>query len=329
MSALNQAERSLATLGPRKPLAEIVVTLNLWYHEYEAQAYDGRHPEIFDSLPDVWQTMTALAVERLGSRPLRVLDFGCGTGFATGVVLSSLKDQVREVVCHDLSPAMLERCRARFSTEPRVRTAATVSELARDGEHFDLLVTNSLLHHLPSPVEVFEPLTSCLARDAVWITGHEPSRRFLLNPVCQQLLDEYRASQRWQRFLSPSRIVRRLARASGFHPSPAARTAERAWSSGLFDQRPTPQAISELVDLHVPVSSEQALTGRGFDPTDVGNSWPRGWNRLWLTTYNFMGPHPETGLSRHWRDRCADLQRQFPLDGANFCAVWQRGGASE
>ena len=85
---------------------------------------------------DAWNEALAAIAE---ARPRRVLDAGCGTGeFARSIAAP-------EVVGVDLSPAIVERARAR-GVDARV---GDIQELPFAAGEFDLVVCNWVLYHLP------------------------------------------------------------------------------------------------------------------------------------------------------------------------------------
>ena len=77
-----------------------------------------------------------------------VLDVGCGTGMLSEQLLSVFPS------CHlagiDLSPAMVERARARLAGRAEVREADAERLPFHDGV-FDLVVCNDSFHHYPDP----------------------------------------------------------------------------------------------------------------------------------------------------------------------------------
>lgn len=87
-------------------------------------------------------------VEVLPDRVERVLDLGCGDGRLAALVLEHRPD-VAEVVCVDVSEAMLERARRRFVGEPRARVVVhdLVDPVDGWGE-FDAVVSGFAIHHL-------------------------------------------------------------------------------------------------------------------------------------------------------------------------------------
>jgi ubiquinone/menaquinone biosynthesis C-methylase UbiE len=90
----------------------------------------------------------AALMELLPDAPDRVLDLGCGDGRLAALVLDA-RPSVTETVAVDSSPSMLERARARFADEPRVRVwegdlADPITALGT----FDVVVSGFAIHHL-------------------------------------------------------------------------------------------------------------------------------------------------------------------------------------
>ena len=90
----------------------------------------------------------AALVELLPEAVERVLDLGCGDGRLTALVLDA-RPGVVEAIAVDSSPAMLERARARFADDPRVRVlegdlADPITALGT----FDVVVSGFAIHHL-------------------------------------------------------------------------------------------------------------------------------------------------------------------------------------
>ena len=140
---------------------------------------------------------------------MRVLEVGCGTGLFTAMLA---RTEVR-LVAIDISPALLEKARARGLPEDRVRFVEGALEEAPITGPFDAVIGSSVLHHLD--------LRRALSRVyALLVPGGrvcfaEPN---MLNP--QVFLE--RRFRRWFPYVSPDetafvrwRLRRRLAE-SGF-----------------------------------------------------------------------------------------------------------------
>ncbi|MBA4016154.1 MAG: hypothetical protein C0483_03090 [Pirellula sp.] len=331
MSAVDTYPAWLQPFEPRLPLDRLVVEVNKIFHAFEARDYDRRHPEIHQQLPAYWQEMIAQA--GIAPRPggWRILDFGCGTGFASEQILQHLPaEQITSLVCYDLSPEMVDRCREKIAPQfPAAQFICDAASLAAGGP-FDLLLTNSLLHHLPDPQATVRQLTEQLAPGALWLAGHEPSSRYYKNPDCLNLYRRYsetaksRRGERWWRGLTPAALGTRWHKTLSKFRSPKRLTARAAYKQGLFGRRPTPHVIDRLVDFHVAHSAAEATAGRGFDIDLLQAELCGQWQLRWVHSYSFMGTFAEARLPREWQQECRRLADDFPQDGANLCALWSR-----
>lgn len=329
MSADKHLARLLAQYGPTRPFDELVVEINCAYHAIEAASYDVRHPEIFGQLPSIWRTMFAQIRSSLPERPLTVVDYGCGTGFASSQVLEQLEaHRIRELICFDPSAEMLSRCQAKLGRVSfPVRFCTRESDVAKGAApKIDLLLTNSLLHHLPDPVAIARGMRARMSDSGIWLAGHEPSARYYRNIECTALWRRFERSRRFRNMLSPLAYWRLGRRALGFGKDPASATARHAFARGLFRRMPTPSTIDRIVDLHVAHSPEEVAAGRGLDIDQLANAMSAAWRLRWMTSYSFLGATAESEAAASWRRDAEALALRHPRDGANFCAVWQAAG---
>jgi len=323
-------EESIASLiepfGPQLPADQTVVELNRLYHASEAWDYDEKHLEIYEQLPPLWNEMAKQALQQHPSTEWHILNFGCGTGFEAEQLLKHLpQGSVVRLTCYDPSVEMIERCRPRVSSLfPGARYYADPNSFSTENECYNLLATNSLLHHLPDQVATIQGLLPLLSSGAVWLAGHEPSSRFYRNPECVRTLDAFLHERRWRKYFSPKVYLRRFRQILGLESDPARQAARESFRQGLFSKSPSVHLVSRLVDLHVAHSAEEAALGRGFDPADLQQDFARIWKPLWMKSYSFMGPFYESNLPRRWRRVSHELSKRFPQDGANFCSVWRR-----
>jgi hypothetical protein len=79
-----------------------------------------------------------------------------------------------------------------------------------------------------------------------------------------------------------------------------------------------------MVDFHVAHSAAEAASGRGLDFRELERDFAGVWSLHRLNTYAYMGPFLEEDLPSKWVRTCQALREKYPLDGANFCAVWLR-----
>jgi len=325
IASLVNAAELLEPYSPQVPTDQLIVALNRWYHEHEVKTYDQEHTEIRHQLPPLWEAMVATAVSRHSEQPWRILNFGCGTGFEASLLLQLfVPDSIVELWCYDLSPEMLEICEATIGPKfPKAHFVNSLDQLPSDGR-FNLLATNSVLHHLPSPSDTLQSILPHLSDSAIWLAGHEPSGRFYKNPNCCASYRRFLQSHRRRRWISPSAYLSFALRKTGFRESPAQAAAIAAVDAGMLERRPSLRVVSRLVDLHVAHSSEEAEAGRGFDIDEMTTHFSDTWELCSYKTYSFMGSFYEGGLSRNWQTECRRLAAEYPRDGANFCSVWQR-----
>lgn len=323
-------ESLLAPYVPHLPLNDLVERVNCLYHSVEAEYYDQQHPEIHESLPLVWKQMLAQAGPHCPDAGWDILDFGCGTGFATDQTLRNLPaERIRSITCYDPSPEMADKCRARFGAKhTRLSVVTSLSEILSRSTQFTMLLTNSVLHHLPDPAACLATLETQLTPGAVWLCGHEPSSRFFGNPQCVSVYSAYEQSRRWKRFLSPQLYWRKLKKLTGTVADPAAIAAKLAHEEGIFGNCPDRHVIARLVDCHVANSPDEAAVGRGFDYQKLQSTLSNRWMLQWRTSYNFLGPYWQGEAGRGWQRKCEQLKSDFPDDGANFSCVWQKSAVS-
>ncbi|MGA2595856.1 MAG: class I SAM-dependent methyltransferase [Bryobacteraceae bacterium] len=316
----------LAPYGPALPLETLAEELNKIYHSFEAPSYDARHPEIHQQLPPLWAEMIGLARQwRPGGR-FRILDFGCGTGFeAQQVMLNLGPESIASLTCYDPSSEMLDRCRqALASARVPIRFVRTTEQLMGLDTTYNLVVTNSLLHHLPRPAALLSDLHSIIEPHAIWLAGHEPSARFFRNAECYEVFRDYNQRVSKRKLFSPGAYLRRARMTMGLDANPAASTATVSQRNGLFQRKPPRSVIGRVVDYHVPHSPDEARDGRGFDFQQLAMVLDSIWRLEWVKSYAFLGQYLETALTPEWQARARSLAAKYPLDGASFCSAWRR-----
>jgi trans-aconitate methyltransferase len=96
------------------------------------------------------------------TRPLRILDLGCGTGLNTVALADALPRAT--VTGLDVSTASITAAESARRTHPAADriTLATADYMAFTGGPFDVIVSDTVLHAIPAPTDV---LFDKLARD--------------------------------------------------------------------------------------------------------------------------------------------------------------------
>jgi len=315
---------------PQFPIDELSIRLNKIYHDLEAQQYENEHPEIFEQLPPLWDEMVQTALDHLNGDSMRILDFGCGTGFEIQQFLRNCRKlTIEKITCYDLSNGMINKCQENLkSLNLDIEFTLDFNALKKK-QPYNVLLTNSLIHHLPNYVKTLDRLTELLSNDAVWLAGHEPSTRFYQNVVCRQYVQKCARTLRIRKLFHPRDVIDFLLAKAGlynycFNRGFITDVAETAFREGLFLKRPSPMVISRLVDFSVAHSQEEIATGRGLDFEILQEQFRNRWRMIWLKTYSFMGVYYEKKIPRKYQGIARKLSLRYPNDGNNFCCVWKR-----
>jgi SAM-dependent methyltransferase len=163
--------------APPTATAEEIRSVNTRYHDGAAAGYDAKWGIDYG---EVGQGQVLGKVRKaLGGRlePFgRSLEVGAGTGYFSLNLLQA--GTVREAVCSDISPGMLETLEqnaARLGLV--VETAACDAEdLPFGDESFDLVLGHAVLHHLPDLPRAFGEFRRVLRPGGTVLFAGEPSR---------------------------------------------------------------------------------------------------------------------------------------------------------
>lgn len=126
---------------------------------YAAADFSSSDQAAVTRILELWATEEATA------SPRRIVDLGCGPGNLTIPLAERLPEA--EVVGLDGSAAMLAEAQRRCpGSRPEFRSA-TLPELPAALGRFDLLVSNSLLHHLHDPAVLWDAISALAAPGAL------------------------------------------------------------------------------------------------------------------------------------------------------------------
>jgi ubiquinone/menaquinone biosynthesis C-methylase UbiE len=123
-----------------------------------AENYEGRR------ISPWFQYTQRLAIETLDLRPdSRVLDVGCGSGFAVRTLASRLPEG--KACGIDISPGMVDQARGRIPPELRDRIEikeASSANIPYPDRFFTHLICTNSFHHYPDPVGVLHEMQRVL-----------------------------------------------------------------------------------------------------------------------------------------------------------------------
>jgi SAM-dependent methyltransferase len=185
---------------------------NIAIHDRIARAYEREHGEIFnpieqDRLHAVLERAKAAIATR--GKPLRALDFGCGSGNLSRHLL----DLGFEVVAADVSRGFRELVAAKFAGRPLETFPLDGEGLSGlDDDSFDLVATYSVLHHVPDYCAAVAEMARVTRPGGVIFIDHEPSEAFWQGqPDYPRFVAEGMRFD-WHKYLKPSNYVHRLRR---------------------------------------------------------------------------------------------------------------------
>lgn len=188
------------------------IARNIAIHDRIAKAYEREHGEIFNRHE---QDRLHAALSRArdavssGSRPLRALDVGCGSGNLTRHLL----DLGFEVVAADVSQGFLDLISAKFAGRPVVPHRLDGNSLAGlDDGQFDLVATYSVLHHIPDYLSAVREMGRVTRPGGVVYIDHEPSPAYWRGEEAYRRYIREGMRTDWRKYLKPANYYHRLKR---------------------------------------------------------------------------------------------------------------------
>jgi SAM-dependent methyltransferase len=312
----------LRGIGITAPVRDFVHQVSNAYHMLESSSYDSVHAE-FTETEGVWRKCLD-RLEPLLPESIRVLDLGAGTGFASAQVLRWLGGKVSSLTCQDLSPEMLETCERKLQSladgrgiELRFR-AGLHESLVASRETYDLILTNSVLHHLLGLRTFFDSVRILLKPGGVYVAGHEPCAEFYGNASLYRWTKVYRQWRRIRRLFHSETYLRRIKLAPEMKGIEE-RTNDELVRSGAISSALPPGVVRQLVDIHVPPASEHTpFWGEpGFSPNGLRETYFPEAEVVFLETYHHI-KDARVHMGAVWRRIDAFLARKYPHCGANF-----------
>jgi 2-polyprenyl-3-methyl-5-hydroxy-6-metoxy-1,4-benzoquinol methylase len=305
---------------------EFQQTLNLAFHKSESSVYDSIHRDMWASLPQQFALLVSdylASSEELGSN-IRVLDVGCGTGLASELLLDTqIGERVAEIDLLDTSPEMLERARHRASTW-RVKTTAIhggIKSIAERSRRYDLIMTCSVLHHIPDLSEFLRDIRHLQAHHGIFMHLQDPNGDSLNDDLLQERTNELKRYERpfipkRLRRLAPRNVIRRIRRkfANTKDEDYIGRVNKQLIDSGLTREPMTARDIWSVTDIHV-------HDGEGISIKALSGLL-RDYRMISARSYAFFGK-VISELPAGFKEREQQLIEASALNGLEIAGLWK------
>jgi len=156
---------------------EDIIALNKnIYDQVFSKIYDDYH---INTTPKHYSQNLFISIIKQMSKdpntPLRILDIGCGTGTYAKLFLKHLPNST--LVANDISSKMLDIFTSRLADEEKRRvdiSCEDASQLLNNSKGYDVICTESTLHHLPSYLEIIEGISKAIKPNGKLLIFDEP-----------------------------------------------------------------------------------------------------------------------------------------------------------
>lgn len=150
--------------------AKTISKINARYHDIISSFYDTyqeqNHPKVVALYKDFFQEIF-FYLNKVNSSKLHILDIGCGTGYLE----QFLKPEKNSIVGIDVSAKLLTYAKKKY---PRVAYKLK-DAYDLDNGSYDLIVENSVLHHIKDYEKVLDKMVSLLKPRGCIFLGCEPN----------------------------------------------------------------------------------------------------------------------------------------------------------
>jgi ubiquinone/menaquinone biosynthesis C-methylase UbiE len=298
---------------------DLVRRINEIFHDIDAESYGKVHNEIFVEEVHRWQNVFS---KFLPQSPKKIIDFGCGTGFLESL-LSDYVHANDTLVCMDISHKMIEVVQSNTQNFPCAVVYSKIDgSFAEPDTSVDVILLNSVLHHIPNYKEVLDSMVRSLKPNGLFFIGHEPNARFVQSSFLRKqylLLKQLRLSVLlvWLRKI----FVKKSLSATDTVSSINAKINEILLQEQRIDTPLQPAEISALIDIHSYTAGGMHLD-RGFDCVTIADQFRGKCSVVHLETYNHLSKLSHTNIL--YRAYSTILQWIFPTRGSLFFFILQK-----
>ena len=309
--------------GVRCSLEEFHRSVNVLFHNFESEIYDREHRDMWESLPRQFELLVGdwLRCDSLAPVEIRLLDIGCGTGLASDCLLkTAIGDRIKTIDLLDTSRSMLQQASRRASgwKTPSVCHEGLLNALP-PGVQYELIVTCSVLHHVPGLPEFLAGVSGLQGPGGVFLHLQDPNGDFLGDPELRRrmaLAAQNPFMERLRR-LTPRRIFRRIYRELTGRQGQdyLSKTNRVLIENGVVATPLSVHEIFSITDIHVQDGEGISIAGM--------KSWLPDYACISQRSYGFFGKL-WSGLPKRRQRLEEDLIARRALNGLHIGALWRK-----
>jgi glycosyltransferase involved in cell wall biosynthesis/ubiquinone/menaquinone biosynthesis C-methylase UbiE len=185
---------------------------NIDVHDKTAGSYISVHGEIFNNIEQSRLTRAlkkSLKAVKTGSKNLRALDYGCGTGNIT----EKLLDFNIDVVAADVSAQFLKMVRQQFSSEKLSTIDLNGKNLnGVKAGYFDFIAIYSVLHHIPDYISAIDEIARVCKPGGIIYIDHESNDEYYLDKPAYRKFKSQALLTDWRKYFVFTNYVGRFRR---------------------------------------------------------------------------------------------------------------------
>jgi ubiquinone/menaquinone biosynthesis C-methylase UbiE len=309
-----------STLSP----ADFQHTINVVFHDIEANHYDAIHANMWDSLQEQINLLVddVYAKEAITSKTLRLLDIGSGTGLSTELLLSSkFENHIGHITLLDTSPNMLKQAESKVKKWNKKYTLVN-SDVRTLTEKYDVIIISSVLHHIPDLKQFLDKIDGIQNPGGILIHLQDRNGDYMNDPEYLERFNAYEkklkeASPKSLKSLFPKSLKNAVKRLIG-RKNYIDLVNDKLLELKAIKKRMTADEIWSVTDIHVenlPFSIGSGISIKFLKET------LKNYSLVNSRSYGFFG-FLKSELFPEYQPKEQQLISKNALNGRHVSAVW-------